>query len=123
MDWMQIDLAIQLIKPVLDGKAKCFEITSEATDKYNEWLQGRLQNSVWTDCMSYYRMDRRLGKIIATFPGPVALFWWLCRKPRWERYKVVDGEEWEKERRRLRMRRVVMLLGIGICVVYRMMYM
>lgn len=84
---------------MLDGKAKSFEITGEATDKYNDWLQGRLKTSVWTDCMSYYRRDRQLGKIIATFPGPVTLFWWLSRRPEWERYRGEGAEAWERERR------------------------
>ncbi|XP_006457965.1 hypothetical protein AGABI2DRAFT_64702 [Agaricus bisporus var. bisporus H97] len=113
----QINLAIQLIKPVLDGKAKSFAITSSATDEYNDWLQKRLRTSVWTDCMSYYRKDRELGKIIATFPGPVALFWWLSRRPEWGRYKGEGAEAWELERRETGVRRVVLavLAVVGTC--------
>lgn len=107
---------MQLIKPVVDGKVKAFEITNEATDKYNEWLQGRLQSSVWTDCMSYYRLDSGVGKIVATFPGPVALFWWLARKPKWEKYKVVGGEGWEQDKRRLRYSRMVLSVVAVLCV-------
>lgn len=113
---------MQLMKPVLEGKAKSFEITREATDEYNEWLQGRLEKSVWTDCMSYYRSDRKLGKITATFPGPVALFWWLSRTPVWERYVAVGGERWEGSREgglgRLGM---VVVMGVVGSVLYRVM--
>jgi hypothetical protein len=106
---------MQLMKPVLEGKAKYFEITSEATDKYNEWLQGRLQDTVWTECMSYYRSDRRLGKIVATFPGPVVLFWWLSRRPVWGRYKAVGADAWEGERRQSVLKKIVVV--VVFCVV------
>ncbi|KAF9454662.1 FAD/NAD(P)-binding domain-containing protein [Macrolepiota fuliginosa MF-IS2] len=111
----QINLALQLIKPVVEGKVRYFEVTSEATDKYNVWLQNRLQNSVWTDCMSYYRSDRKFGKIIATFPGPVALFWWLCRTPKWDRYRAVGAETWVEEQRSQRVfRRLVFIFVLSV---------
>jgi len=85
---------------VLEGKAKSFEVTDEATDKYNDWLQSRLQTSVWTDCVSYYQAGRdSKTRIVATFPGPVSLFWWVCRRPRWEMFHGVGAEAWERERR------------------------
>lgn len=67
--------------------------------------------------MSYYRKDRKLGKIIATFPGPVALFWWLSRRPEWGRYKGEGAEAWELERRETGVRRVVLavLAVVGTC--------
>lgn len=107
----------------MEGKAKAIEITNEATDEYNGWLQGRLQTSVWMDCMSYYRLDGGVGKIVATFPGPVALFWWLSRKPKWGKYKVAGGEEWEQDLMQKRYGRwaviVVVLLSVGIGYVTR----
>jgi len=96
---------------VLERKAKYLEITSEATDKYNEWLQERLQKSVWTECMSYYRADRKQGKIIATFPGSVALFWWLTLSPVWERYKAVGAEAWAAERRQSTIRKQILTVA------------
>jgi len=96
----QIGLAIQLIKPIFDGKANSFEVTEDATNKYNTWLQGRLSRSVWTDCNSYYQSGgQKQTKIIATFPGPVSLFWWLARSVRWDDFAGVEAEAWEKQRR------------------------
>jgi len=95
---------------VLEGKAKYFEITSEATDKYNKWLQKRLQKSVWTECTSFYRAKQ--GKIIGTFPGPVSLFWWLSLSPVWERYKAVGAEAWVAERQQLRTRKLILSMVI-----------
>ncbi|KDR73518.1 hypothetical protein GALMADRAFT_124691 [Galerina marginata CBS 339.88] len=95
----QINLAMQLIRPVLQGQAKSFEVTDEATDEYNDWLQRRLQSSVWTDCVSYYQAGRdSKSRIVATFPGPVTLLWWFCRRPRWELFRAVGAERWERQR-------------------------
>lgn len=115
----QINFAIQLLKPVLEGKAKSFEVTDEATDKYNDWLQSRLQTSVWTDCVSYYQAGRNSKtRIIATFPGPVSLFWWFCRRPRWEMFHGVGAEAWERQRRLSQVRNwslgTVLAVGMSI---------
>jgi hypothetical protein len=96
--WAQIQHALQLVKPVVDGTAKSFEVKHEATDEYNEWLHKKLSTSVWTDCNSYYQLDGQGSKNIATFPGPVSLFWWQLRKPRWEAFKAVGAEAWERQR-------------------------
>ncbi|KAL1706901.1 hypothetical protein EV121DRAFT_200448 [Schizophyllum commune] len=102
---VQIQLALQVMKPVLEGEAKSFEIKDEVVDRYNGWLQSRLRHSVWTDCMSYYRQDRREGKIVATFPGPVTLFWWLARRPKWDEWKGVGAEAWTQRLAAARRRR------------------
>lgn len=91
---------MQLIKPIIAGKAKSFEVTHETTDKYNSWLQGRLSRSVWVDCDSYYHLGGgKQARLIGTFPGPVALFWWLARQPHWNGFHAVGAEAWEKQRR------------------------
>ncbi|KAG6860624.1 hypothetical protein C0995_009273 [Termitomyces sp. Mi166 len=109
----KIGLAIQLIKPILAGKAKSFEVREEATDRYNKWLQNRLARSVWTDCNSYYQVGgEKQTKIVATFPGPVALFWWLTLRPRWNEFIGVGAEAWETERRRAVVRRRVLFVGL-----------
>ncbi|KAF9564392.1 FAD/NAD(P)-binding domain-containing protein [Agrocybe pediades] len=103
----QINLAVQLIRPVVEGKAKSFEITDEATEKYNDWLQNRLQSSVWTDCVSYYQAGRdSKTRIIATFPGPVSLFWWFCRSPKWELFRGVGAEAWNRERKQRKLTKI-----------------
>ncbi|KAG5647262.1 hypothetical protein DXG03_000797 [Asterophora parasitica] len=110
---ISIGLAIKLIRPILDGKAKSFEVRDDATDKYNAWLQRRLARSVWTDCNSYYQVGRQnQTKIIATFPGPVALFWWFCRRVRWDDFIGVEAGEWEKQRRRTTFAKRAVLVGL-----------
>jgi hypothetical protein len=58
-----------------------------------------LAGTVWNFCNSYYRRESTKGKIFATFPGPVSLFWWLARRPRYSDYEVVGGERWQRAKR------------------------
>jgi hypothetical protein len=87
---------IRLIKPILEGKVRSVAVREDASAKYNSWLQARLARSVWNFCESYYRREGTHGKITVTFPGPVSLFWWLARRPRYSDYDIVGGEEWER---------------------------
>ncbi|PBK78312.1 FAD/NAD(P)-binding domain-containing protein [Armillaria solidipes] len=86
----QVQYALQLIKPIIDGRVKSFDIKEDVCSAYNSWLQLRLASSVWTDCRSYYHINRDdQSKISAVFPGPVSLFWWMTRRPRWDHWNVV----------------------------------
>jgi hypothetical protein len=101
---------LQVIKPVLCKEAKSFEIKADVTDSYNDWLQRRLSKSVWTDCNSYYQIGgSKQTKIVGTFPGPVALFWWLARKPRWDEYIGVGDQAWVERRKADRLKSLVFL--------------
>jgi hypothetical protein len=116
---LQINFVIQLLRPILEGKAQSFEITEEATDKYNEWLQARLQQSVWTDCISYYQAGRdNKTRIIGTFPGPVSLFWWICRRPDWKMFHTVGGQAWVKRARASAMNWNIFTAALlGLCII------
>ncbi|EGN93331.1 hypothetical protein SERLA73DRAFT_64246, partial [Serpula lacrymans var. lacrymans S7.3] len=121
-DEVQIKYILQLIKPIIKGKMKTLEVKAEATDEYNNWIQKRMQNTVFTECFSYYRGDGRDGpKNIATFPGTMVLFWWIARKPRWEHFKV-EGENGGVEGRWSRQKRMgtmALLLAVGWVLVQR----
>ena len=60
-------------------------------------LQERLQDTVWSQCASWYRVGGR-GRITSTFPGPLVLFWWWLRRVRWEDYEIEGpgAEEWHR---------------------------
>ncbi|KAF7360625.1 hypothetical protein MVEN_00794200 [Mycena venus] len=84
---LQINYILKFVKPILAGVVSTFSITTRATDAYNELIQARLSRSVWVQCMSWYRAGGE-GKVSSIFPGPMFLFAWWVRKPRWEDYKV-----------------------------------
>lgn len=124
---------MQLLQPILEGKAKSFEVTDAATNKYDEWLQQRLATSVWTECHSYYQSPNNHDegskseleakpRIVATFPGPVSYFWWMLRKPMWGDYIAVGAEPWFASMRSARRKNAVKLsvfsalLGVAVGV-------
>jgi hypothetical protein len=106
---------------VIEGKAKSFEVTAKATDKYNEWLQKRLSTSVWTDCVSYYQTGGANSKLIATFPGPVTLFWWFCRHPQWDKFRGVGSKSWERERKLKKWIRLSIIFGLAVLALASLM--
>lgn len=97
---------LQLIAPVVAGKASSFEVTKEATDVFNDRLQAKLTKSVYMSCQSWYRKDMT-GKVTASWPGTVSQFWWVLRRPIFRHYHAENGESWNRERKMGLMRRVV----------------
>ncbi|KAI0256955.1 hypothetical protein BJV78DRAFT_1168189 [Lactifluus subvellereus] len=111
---VQIQHTMELIKPILEGKVRSLAVREEASAKYNSWLQGRLARSVWNFCNSYYRREGANGKITVTFPGPVSLFWWLARCPRYSDYEIVGGEKWERARKLRGLVRATFILVVAV---------
>jgi hypothetical protein len=97
----QIPYLIQLLEPVRAGVLKSVAPTHAATDRYNDMLQERLENSVWTQCTSWYRVGAR-GRIFSTFPGPLMLLWWWLRRLRWEDHEISGpgAKEWRRRHTR-----------------------
>ncbi|KAG8689841.1 hypothetical protein FRC09_012238 [Ceratobasidium sp. 395] len=96
---VQINYAMQLIEPVIRGKAKSFSPKAAANRAYNEWIQDELSRTVWTSCISWYHAGNGKGKLIATWPATQGYLWWLLRTPIWADYETVGGEKWIKRRR------------------------
>ncbi|KAJ7581205.1 hypothetical protein C8J56DRAFT_866490 [Mycena floridula] len=94
-----IQHSIRVLKPVLAGHVKSFEVKDKVIKDYNDWLQKRLGKSVWADCQSYYYANRKSGKNIAIFPGSMAQLWWLTKSDKWSNWQEVGGEQWAKRRR------------------------
>ena len=93
----QVPYILQLLAPVRSGALTSVAPTDAATNKYNEMLQARLEDSVWTQCASWYRTGAQ-GRIFSTFPGPLVLLQWWLRKPRWDDFEVKgpDAEQWRR---------------------------
>jgi hypothetical protein len=111
----QVSYLLQLLEPVRSGALKSVAPTDAATDRYNDMLQARLEDSAWSQCASWYRVGSR-GRIFSTFPGPLVLFWWWLRKPRWEDYEVEGPGADEWRRRHVRRRSLKPLLAMAVLV-------
>ncbi|KIJ41244.1 hypothetical protein M422DRAFT_780394 [Sphaerobolus stellatus SS14] len=104
----QILYALQLCKPIFEGKAKSFEVRRDVSENYNVDLQRRLDETVWTSCHSYYRNgSSNSGKVVATFPGSLLRQWYITRKVNWDAFVGVEAESWEKERKKQKFLRTV----------------
>ncbi|KAJ6500898.1 hypothetical protein C8R45DRAFT_1210585 [Mycena sanguinolenta] len=97
---LQMGYILKFVKPIIDGVVSTFEVTSEATDAYNDLIQRRLERSVFVECTSWYRTAGE-GKVSSVFPGPMMLYGWWVRRPTWAHYdiKATTGE-WERKVRR-----------------------
>ncbi|KAF7359009.1 hypothetical protein MSAN_01241600 [Mycena sanguinolenta] len=97
---LQMGYILKFVKPIIDGVVSTFEVTSEATDAYNDLIQRRLESSVWMECTSWYRTDGE-GKVSSVFPGPMMLYGWWVRQATWAHYDVkATTGEWERRVRR-----------------------
>jgi hypothetical protein len=107
-----------MLKPIIEGKIKSLEVTDAATDNYNKWIEERMTSRVWQDCESWYRLNK-VGRNIAIFPGPMALFWWKLRQPRWDHFISVGRERWAKEKGSpvVVMKWALLLLGVSVFMI------
>ena len=56
---------MKMIKPMLSENStiRAIEVDSEAAREFNDNLQKRLEGTVWTGCMSYYKQGaKNVGK-------------------------------------------------------------
>jgi hypothetical protein len=113
---VQVQYIIQMIKPILESKARSFAVKVQPTIKYNEWLQGRLQNSVWSTCISWYRQSQS-QKNVSTFPGPLTWYWWMLRRPVWEDFTAEGANKWKTELARKRIVRKLISFVATVTVV------
>jgi hypothetical protein len=107
---------LQIVQPIIDGQAKSFEVTDAATDDYNNWIQERINASVWNDCHSGYRWNNA-GRNTSIFPGSLLLFWWKMRKPCWDHFITVGAI---KERKESAVMKLVMVcfLAVLLAILY-----
>ena len=94
---------LQLLEPLRAGLLKSVAPTDVATERYNDMLQERLQDTAWSQCTSWYRVGGH-GRISSMFPGPIVLLWWWLRRIRWEDYEIKGpgAEEWRRRHCRAR---------------------
>ncbi|KAG2157280.1 hypothetical protein DEU56DRAFT_921555 [Suillus clintonianus] len=115
----QVSYILKLMKPIINGKAKSLEVSQKATTYYNTWIQKRMEQTIFLSCLSYYRGDNRKGpKNVSTFPGMVSFYWWIMRKPRWDDFKVVGGEEWFNQGRKVALTKYALVALMVSIVAY-----
>ena len=110
----QVTYLLQLLEPVRAGVLTSVAPTDAATDRYNDMLQERLKDSVWSQCASWYRVGGS-GRIACTFPGPLVLLWWWLRRLRWEDHEIEGpgAEGWRRRHARCSCKRSVAMTTLA----------
>ncbi|KAJ7184677.1 hypothetical protein C8R46DRAFT_465199 [Mycena filopes] len=98
---IQIKYILQFVKPILDGLVSTFNVTTRATNAYNDLIQARLARSVFVDCLSWYRTGGE-GKVSNIFPGSILLYGCWVRRPKWDDFHIKGTGEWDRKLRRQR---------------------
>lgn len=112
----QIDYSLQLIAPILQRKVKSVNVKADVCSKFNDQIQKQLKDTVWEACTNWYH-ERDGGKNIALWPGPLVKYWWKTRVANWEDYEVRGTQAWEKEVRRKKVKRAILILLTIIAIV------
>jgi len=86
---MQISMIIDLVRPLLKKSVKSLEVKEEAENEYNKEIQGRLNESVFAKCDSWYRFGD--GKIIGVRPGFYVEYWKRTRRVDYSKYIQKGG--------------------------------
>ncbi|KAI0791718.1 hypothetical protein C8Q75DRAFT_805325 [Abortiporus biennis] len=113
---VQLNWALQLIQPIVDGEVSSFEPTEEATEAHNKIIQSKLEKSIWAaGCASWYhRADST--KIHTNYPGSHTSFMWAMRKPIFKDFKIVNGDKWFRRRKSSRTIRFITVTLFGLLV-------
>ncbi|KAI0933357.1 hypothetical protein AcV5_005520 [Taiwanofungus camphoratus] len=110
----EINYAVQLVAPVIQGLASSFEVKAEPCDAYNDQIQAKMAKTDWVRCTSWYRTGGS-GKNFSIFPVPITHYWWLLRRPVWEHYISAGAGRWTRHRQMAMVRR-------GICILPFLLY-
>ena len=53
----QVNYIIKVIKPILSGGVSTVDIKEAPTKAYNDTIQRKLKQTIWTACFSWYNQD------------------------------------------------------------------
>ncbi|MGF7158766.1 cyclohexanone monooxygenase [Rhodoligotrophos appendicifer] len=76
----QAKFAANTIADMMRQGARRAEVRRDVFDRYNSWLQQRLETSVYKSTTNYFSAPS--GKIVTQWPFSATKFWWLCATQR-----------------------------------------
>ena len=69
----QADYAVRSIKASMRHGNRPIDVSRRAYDRYNEWLEKRLKNTVWATVNNYFKTAS--GRIVTQFPEGLPTYW------------------------------------------------
>lgn len=82
----QAKFAADSIADMARRGARRVEVSHRAFERYNRWLQARLETSVYKSTVNYFTAPS--GKVITQWPFSATRFWWLCVSERRKAMKL-----------------------------------
>lgn len=85
-----VNLAIRLMKPLLNTRAKgSVEVTEEAEKRDVDWVQTRLKDYIWHNTgESGWYVDKKTGHNGTVYPHFQSHYWLRTLNPKWEDFKL-----------------------------------
>ncbi len=81
----QAGYVVQAVDALAAGRATCLEVRADRLDAYDDEMQTRLRDSVWSSCTSWYTAS---GRVTTNWPGLVAEY-----EERTATFRLEDFEE------------------------------
>ena len=76
----QAKFAVDNIVDMQRRRARMVEVRRSAFDRFNSWLQARLETSVFKSTKNYFAAES--GKIVTQWPFSATRFWWIAKMDR-----------------------------------------
>ena len=73
----QAKFAADNIAAIMRKGATTVEVKRTAFDRFNNWVQAKLETSVFKSTRNYYASAS--GRIVTQWPFSVTRFWWISR--------------------------------------------
>ncbi|OCF74641.1 hypothetical protein I204_05021 [Kwoniella mangroviensis CBS 8886] len=90
----QLEVQAEYIASLLSKSSKLgnvvIEVKEDSTKRYNEWIDSRIDDTVWADKQSWYHANGGQGRVFTHWPGPATLYWWINRKINWDDWVITN---------------------------------
>lgn len=88
----QVSYIVDGVTKLKEGNYKYLDVKAQVLQDFNEHIQGRMQNTVWTSgCVSWYQ--QKDGRNIAIWPGTTFSYRWQTRHLNLADYDVVVNDD------------------------------
>lgn len=84
----QVSYIIQMLSKFQKENVRSFEVSPDATERFNRWKDEFMQHTVWTQgCRSWYKAGSKSGRVVALWPGSTLHYLETIKAPRYEDWK------------------------------------
>ncbi|MCX7305347.1 MAG: NAD(P)/FAD-dependent oxidoreductase [Hyphomicrobiales bacterium] len=82
----QARFAVDSLAEMARSNASTVEVKASVFEKFNRWVQKKLEGSVYATTRNYYQASS--GRVVTQWPFTATRFWWMCRTQRRSAMKI-----------------------------------